>query len=151
MSANGKTDELTPRQFEFLSYYNNPKSPTFGNALQSALKAGFAQEYAETITAQMPEWLSENLGRRKRLLHKAEQVLEDSLDWEEKNLRLDSAKFIAKTQGKDEGYSDRVEHTGKNGTPLTITTVNYGGGKTDNDTASIPTEGISDSTTESTG
>lgn len=50
-----------PRQSLFLSYYIDPRSETFSNALQSALKAGYAQEYAEVITAQMPDWLAEGL------------------------------------------------------------------------------------------
>ena len=39
---------LTPQQELFLSYYTNPKSETFSNALQSGLKAGYSQEYSET-------------------------------------------------------------------------------------------------------
>ena len=34
-----------PRQALFLKHYLDPKSPTFSNALQSALKAGYEQEY----------------------------------------------------------------------------------------------------------
>lgn len=67
---------LTPQQELFLASYTNPKSMTFSNALQSALKAGYAQEYSESITAQMPEWLSENLGDMRRLV-KAEKNLEE--------------------------------------------------------------------------
>lgn len=51
-----------PRQALFLSYYLDPKSKTFSNAYQSAIKAGYAQEYAENITSMMPKWLSENIG-----------------------------------------------------------------------------------------
>jgi hypothetical protein len=120
------SEELSPRQIEFLRLYNNPKSETFGNALQSALKAGYSQDYAESLTAQCPEWFSENLGRRKRMLSKAEIVLEESLDWEDERLKLDSAKFIAKTLGKDEGYSDRTEHTGKDGASIKVEPI-YGG------------------------
>ncbi|MEI9966183.1 MAG: hypothetical protein WDN67_00685 [Candidatus Moraniibacteriota bacterium] len=137
MSEAGKSnDELTPRQIEFLRYYNDPKSDTFGNALQSALRAGYSQEYAENITHLAPEWLSESIGRRKRLLEKAEQALEETLDMPIDILKLDddveivrtdpalirikqdTAKFIAKTQGKDQGYSERQEVSGPNGTPL---------------------------------
>ena len=67
---------LNPQQEMFLSYYTNPKSETFSNALQSALKAGYSQEYSESITAQLPDWLSESLGDMKRL-RKAEKNLEE--------------------------------------------------------------------------
>lgn len=71
-----------PRQQLFLAYYLDPKSPTFSNALQSALKVGYAQEYAENILSNMPDWLSEKLGSIKssRLLDKAERNLDELLD-----------------------------------------------------------------------
>lgn len=111
---------LNPQQQLFLAYYIDPKSETFGNALQSALRANYSQEYAESITNQMPNWLSENLGKRSRLLMKAEKVLEKTLD-SEKDMKLaqDTAKFIAKTVGKQE-YSERQEITGADGAPLIL-------------------------------
>ncbi len=71
-----------PRQQLFISYYMDPKSATFSNALQSALKAGYAQEYAESILSLMPDWLSEKLGkiRTSGLLEKAERNLDEILD-----------------------------------------------------------------------
>lgn len=71
--------DLNEQQTTFLKAYTDPKSPTWSNALQSALKAGYSQEYAESITAQMPNWLSENLGNTK-LLQKANKNLEMALD-----------------------------------------------------------------------
>jgi phage terminase small subunit len=102
-------DKLDPRQIEFLKGYNDPKSKTFGNALQSAVKAGYSQEYAENITSLMPDWLSESIGRRKRLLEKAEKNLENLLDSEDEKIQADMSKFVTKTLGKNEGYSERVE------------------------------------------
>jgi hypothetical protein len=67
---------LTPQQEAFLSYYTNPKSETFGNARQSALKAQYSETYADNITNSMPEWLSENIGSMKRL-RKAERNLDE--------------------------------------------------------------------------
>jgi hypothetical protein len=121
---------LTPQQELFLALYTNPKSDTFSNALQSALKAGYAQEYAESITCKMPEWLSENLGDMRRL-RKAEKNLEEVqnlpiIDEEGKvdvNLIDKRSKvdiFLAKALNKQK-YSDRVEHTGANGESLKIT------------------------------
>lgn len=68
-----------PRQAVFLASFLDPKSKTYSNALQSALKAGFAQEYAENITAQMPKWLLESLGDNE-LIKKAEQNLKEFLE-----------------------------------------------------------------------
>ena len=56
-----ETKLLTPQQEIFLSEYTNPKSPNFGNAVQSALKAGYEETYANNITGLMPDWL----GKRK--------------------------------------------------------------------------------------
>lgn len=109
--------DLTPQQQLFLKNYLDPKSNTWGNALQSALKAGYSQEYAESITAKNLDWLSENVGKYKRMLEKAEVRLEASLDSDDEKIAQDTAKFIAKTIGK-EIYSERQEHTGKDGKDL---------------------------------
>ena len=65
---------LSPQQELFLSYYTNPKSETFSNATQSGIKAGYTENYANNITALMPDWLLENIGDMKRL-RKAEKNL----------------------------------------------------------------------------
>jgi len=114
---------LTLQQENFLAYYTNPKSETFSNALQSALKAGYSQEYSESITHQLPDWLSENLGDMKRL-RKAEKNLEEiqNLDIHNNEGLPDSQLiqqrtkvdfFIAERLGKQK-YSTRqeVEHSG---------------------------------------
>lgn len=73
---------VDPRQSLFLANYLDTKSPTFSNALQSALAAGYAQEYAESITSLAPDWLSERLGElnSERMLRKAERNLDEILD-----------------------------------------------------------------------
>lgn len=53
--------ELSPQQIDFLKYYTDPKSGTFSNATQSAIKAGYSQDYADNLTSLMPDWLSENI------------------------------------------------------------------------------------------
>lgn len=143
---------LDPRQKMCWDAYVNPKSETFGNAKQSAIKAGYTEEYANQIT--VSEWFIGKL-RRLNLLGKAEKVLDDTLempievieyDWardrnaedEESDddsnshetktylvtdpalirIKLDAAKFVASTQGKDVGYSTRNELTGANGKEL---------------------------------
>jgi phage terminase small subunit len=116
--------ELDPRQTQFLKFYLDPKSDTYSNALQSALKAGYKQEYAENITTLEPDWLLESIGRRKRILDKAEKRLENLLDSEDEKVVADLVKHTTKTLGK-EYYSERTELTGKEGRDLTINIVKY--------------------------
>jgi phage terminase small subunit len=101
---------LTPQQEAFLSYYTNPKSETFGNARQSALKANYSENYADNITNVMPEWLLENVGSMKRL-RRAEKNLDEvqelSITNEEGKIITDALRertkvdmFIAERIGK---------------------------------------------------
>lgn len=138
---------LTPQQELFLAYYTNPKSETFGNAKQTALKVGYSLDYAENITGLMPDWLSDNIGLLKRL-KKAEKVLDETLEMDTKDpvtnktdsslqkTKADVAKFIASTVGKST-YSTRTELTGQNGEALQIQVVNYDDTKKDTDTTQL--------------
>lgn len=129
MRANGKKkNELTPKQQLFLANYTEPKSPTFGKARSSAINAGFSESYADNITVENPEWLQENLGKLGNL-RKAEKVLKETLEYDTINeegkidtqllkVKTDVAKFLAKTVGKDT-YSERQEHTGRDGASIT--------------------------------
>jgi hypothetical protein len=121
---------LKPQQEKFLQHYTDPKSETFSNATQSAIKAGYSQEYAENITALMPDWLSESIGNMK-MLRKAEKRLNQILDLEPVNEegaidnslianQMKAINLVAKGIGKAK-YSERVEQTGKDGQPLVIT------------------------------
>ena len=112
--------ELDPRQIKFLEYYLDEKSDTFSNALQSALKAGYKQEYAENITSRFPKWLSEKVGDM-NLVDKAERNLNKFLSDEYKDDRIksDITKFTLSRLNKKK-YSDRVEHTGAEGKDLKI-------------------------------
>lgn len=146
--------EPDPRQSLFLSYYLDPTSETFSNALQSALRAGYAQEYAESLTSLMPNWLSERLGDNK-MLEKAEKVLSETLDMDDTEaivvdgeevdrkrnpaltkIKQDSAKFVAETVGKAK-YSKRTEQTGPNGkelpTPLLVKIIGENDTESDGD------------------
>lgn len=107
-----------PRQALFLSYYFDRKSPTFSNALQSALKAGYNQEYAESITAAMPNWLAESI-RDAKIIKKAEKNLDEFLEKEsddpiDKKIKADMTKFALERLNKTK-YSARQELTGENG------------------------------------
>lgn len=140
---------LDPRQKLCWDFYVNPKSETFGNARQSAIRAGYEEKYANQITVSY--WFVAKV-RRLNLLGKAEKVLEDMLtmpvvvvdkfnqpkedddgfdeDGERElvvktepaliKIKQDTAKFIAERQGKDEGYSTRSEVSGPNGGAIEI-------------------------------
>lgn len=71
--------ELNEQQTTFLKAYTDPKSPTWSNYRQSALKAGYSEEYADNLSSLMPDWLSENIGKT-NLLQKANKNLEMALD-----------------------------------------------------------------------
>lgn len=100
-----------PRQTLFLAYYLNPDSETFSNGLQSALRAGYEHEYAKTITAQMPDWLSESINQVK-MLHQAEKNLDKFLNLhtayegteienaELLRIQADVTKFVAERIGR---------------------------------------------------
>lgn len=120
---------LTPQQELFLERYTNPKSLTFSNAVQSALAAGYTENYANNITGLMPEWLFENIGDMKRL-RKAEKNLSEVQDINivndegkidsqlvEKRTKVDM--FIAERLNKTK-YSTRNELTGKDGKDLIL-------------------------------
>lgn len=111
----------TPKQIDFAMRYYVPSSPTYGNALQSALKAGYSREYAENITTFNLEWMerivSEIIGKpddKNNLLAKAKKVLNKSLDSRDEKIAQDTAKFIAKT---DPEFSEKQDIT-SNGQPL---------------------------------
>lgn len=129
--------DLTPQQLQFKEFYCNPESETFGNALQSALRAGYKQEYAESITSQGTDWFSEII-REQTMKVKAEKVLDEILDMnvqqvvEGKNgnsyikidtgilkVKQDTAKFISERLNKEK-YSSRTEVTGKNGGAIEV-------------------------------
>jgi hypothetical protein len=124
---------LTPQQELFIANYTNPKSKTFGNARATALDAGYSQEYADNIMSLMPEWLSENIGKR-TLVIKAEKVLNKTLDYDVTDadgkvdtallsIQNSTAKFVAERLNKND-YSARTEQTGADGAPLVLG-INY--------------------------
>lgn len=117
-----------PRQELFLKEYTNPKSPLWGNALQSALKAGYTQEYSESITAKMPTWLAEAVGKSK-IIEKAEKNLENALDGllddpvkGGKQIQWKATEMALRTLKKEE-YSERQELVGKDGKDLIPETI----------------------------
>ncbi len=103
-----------PRQLEFLRLYMTPGTDYFNNALQSALKAGYTQEYSENILQFDLKWLnagiSELIGKptdKKNLVNKAKKVLDRSLDSDDEKIAQDTAKFVAKSTVE---FSEKQEH-----------------------------------------
>jgi len=75
--------DLNLQQQNFLKYFTDPNSPTWNNYLQSALKAGYSQEYSESINSKDLQWLNEGLVEivgKDKLLKKARKNLEMGLD-----------------------------------------------------------------------
>lgn len=110
---------VDPRQEMFLSSYLNPQSETWGNALQSALKAGYTQQTAESIICRAPKWLVESLGDN-ILLQKASRnlgiALEGGLDDQEKGgrpLQMRATEFVLKGLQKNK-WGDKIDPTTNN-------------------------------------
>ena len=51
-----KKINITLQEFDFLRAYIDIGSPTFGNAYQSALKAGYTRYYARVIRRHYQSW-----------------------------------------------------------------------------------------------
>lgn len=111
---------MNPRQAKLWRLYTNPKSPkTFGNGYQSAMASGYTHESSLVITD--TKWFKAKK-RKMGLINKAENVMDKILDMDTNKIEADklrvqsdTAKFIAKTLGKEQGYSERTEVTGKDG------------------------------------
>lgn len=115
--------EFNPKQELFLKCILDPKSETFGNYRQSAMKAGYSQDYADSISAQMPKWLNDALGKS-RFVQKAEKNLDIALDGllddpekGGKPIQWKATEMTLKTL-KKEDFSERSELTGKDGEAL---------------------------------
>lgn len=133
---------LDPRQNLCWKYYIDPRSDTYSNAKQSAIKAGYEEGTASQITTM--DWFIAKL-RRLNLLNKAEKVLEETIEIDHMRRKIgmfgpikdpttkediyeidssvlkikqDSAKFVAERVGKNDGYSTRTEMTGADGEKL---------------------------------
>ena len=127
--------ELNPQQETFLKNFLDPKSANFGNYRQSAMSAGYSQDYADNISVQMPEWLFNQLGKSRKVI-KAEKNLDDALDGllddpekGKKEIQWKATEMTLKTLRKDD-YSERTELTGKDGQDLVINVVKYGDSNT---------------------
>ncbi|MDO4759536.1 MAG: hypothetical protein Q4A30_02010 [Candidatus Saccharibacteria bacterium] len=139
-----RVKKYTPQQVDFALRYFLPSSPTFGNALQSALKAGFSESYARNITAESNrslDWfdkiIQEITGKpedKANLVAKAKKVLSRSLDSPDDKLAQDTAKFIAKT---DPEFSEKQDITsGGEKIDIPVALVEFADGKSKRKTSS---------------
>jgi hypothetical protein len=129
--------QIDPRQQVCWDNFVNPESKTFGNAQRSALAAGYEEASAHNITIRA--WFiarRKQLALRGDLLSDAEKVLFKTLRYktdrevEEKgkkitkvnvgllSVQVEAAKHVTKRLGKDQGWAERVEQTGPNGSSL---------------------------------
>lgn len=116
-----------PRVALFKAAYCDPHLPTFGNCKQSAIAAGYTEQYADTITARLPKWLEELLQDdeilRADMLKRAQRNLKSVVEEKkpdnvsEKKLWIGVNQFVSGTLGKD-FFSTRQELTGKDGKRL---------------------------------
>lgn len=67
--------DLDPRRQKFAAFYLDPSSTTYCNALQSAIRAGFTEEYSKTIISRKTEWISDII-RKLGIIDKLKSNLE---------------------------------------------------------------------------
>lgn len=110
----------------FRCFYTDPKSEGFANCRRSAIMAGYSEEYADTITYQMPKWLEELLEddamMRADMLRRAQKNIKEVLNSEpetneDKKIWYKASEYVSGTLGKD-FYSTRQEVTGADGKRL---------------------------------
>ena len=127
----GKPLIVDPRQSRCISLYTNPKSDTFGNLYQSALKSGYEHTYCRNLSEKKPEWLTEGLSLNVDMIKRAEKnlvkyntievKLNSKLNVDIAKLQVDVSKFILKTLARQK-YSEEKEQFEPN---VQINVVNY--------------------------
>lgn len=129
--ANGTQSD--PREQICWDFYVKSIQENRENAYKSAIDAGYAEDTARNIT--MNDWFKERLRKlkRKEMFSKAERNLDYVLDMVVEDegkinpqllkIKTDVSTTIAKTLGKEEGYSERTELTGKDGEQLQPQTI----------------------------
>lgn len=106
---------FTPQQEQFFKNYLDPRSDTWGNATQSAIKAGYTEDSASNITT--IQWFKEVMEDNKLLQKALDNLWEFMGDDSNKNIQWDANKFVLSTIGKNK-FSTRQEIVGKDGKDL---------------------------------
>ena len=63
MTNTKQLTQLTPRQADFMRLYTSPDSPSFSNCYQSAIAAGYSDQFARNLIHLNPSWLSTSIGQ----------------------------------------------------------------------------------------
>lgn len=126
----GQESHFDLRQEEAWSYYIDPTSPTFNNAMRSAIKAGYAETTARVIPQE--NWWIKRRENFIKMMPQVEENLMETLNLETKfpvvinqqivykhdpallRIKHDSTVFVAETIGKNR-FSKKLtlQHTGK--------------------------------------
>jgi phage terminase small subunit len=125
-----KKELLDPRQALFLEYYLTPGTETFSNIYQSAIKAGYSEEYAENFRKNERKWVSDSVGTvtKDELVHQAKKNLKELLVTSDEKIKADITKFVAKT---DVEFSEKTDVT-SNGKEIQPLLVKFIGDDTEN-------------------
>jgi len=136
MSINSSANQHTDDDREQLCWdiYVANLAKGIDNAYQAAIEAKYSEDHSRNIT--MQGWFKERKAKLKRkdMLSKSEKVLDETLnmntldkeglvDPQLLKIKVDVAKTIATTLGKEEGYSTRSELTGKDGKDFEVKTI----------------------------
>ena len=121
--------EYTSRQIDFALRYYLPNSPTYGNATQSALKAGYAEKTARNII-HSNEWvkdiLNDIIGKKEQftkeeLVYLSRKTIFEILSGDDLKLKQDTAKFVLKTVAE---FSEKTDIT-SGGEALSVALVEF--------------------------
>ena len=111
-----------PNESIFLKAYLDPKSSTIANAYQSAMGAGYEENYAKCILSKDLDWLAENV-RDEQMIKLAENNLREGMETDHYEVddkgvlringsvfktKLDVSKFVSERLNKEK-YSQKVE------------------------------------------
>jgi len=97
-----KNDISDPRKQAFLEAYFIPSSPSYSNAYQSALRAGFAPSYANQITSTAKPWIQDfRRSLQERIVNTAERRGLELLEGGNAKVSADMVKFFLPALDKE--------------------------------------------------
>lgn len=128
--AEGQEHHYDLRRDLAFSFYSDPESDSFNNAMKSAIKAGYSESTARSIT--MENWWRKRVENLAKMLPRAEEIFIEDMYMETRTpiiidgvtlykiepqlrrIRHESATFVAETVGK-KVFSKKItlQHTGK--------------------------------------
>lgn len=111
--------ELNPQQLDFLARYMKPDSETYGNAYQSAMAAGYSENYASNILEQAP-WLVDKRGTGVITKEEIIEGIKAETKGDRATDRLKAYELLGKSQKL---FTDKVEHSGE--ATLNVNIVKY--------------------------